>query len=102
MICPMCRGERVVYRNLVHEIKLVQCPMCDGRGEIVHTNFDRITDSPEKLAEFIADAMFLYSTNRHIYTIEAVEMASKKEGIDVVLDCTYRDVVEWLYKESES
>lgn len=65
------------------------------------TNFDRITDSPEKLAEFIADAMFLYSTNRHIYTIEAVEMASKKEGINVVLDCTYRDVNEWLYKESK-
>lgn len=62
------------------------------------TNFDRITDSPEKLAEFIADAMFLYSTNRHIYTIEAVKMASKKEGINVVLDCTYRDVNEWLYK----
>lgn len=65
------------------------------------TNFDRITDSPEKLAEFIADAMFLYSTNRHIYTIEAVEMASKKEGIDVVLEFTYRDVNEWLYKESK-
>ena len=65
------------------------------------TNFDRITDSPEKLAEFIADAMFLYSTNRHIYTIEAVKMASKKEGINVVLDCTYRDVNEWLYKESK-
>lgn len=62
------------------------------------TNFDRITDSPEKLAEFIADAMFLYSTNRHIYTIEAVKMASKKEGIDVVLEFTYRDIVEWLYK----
>lgn len=62
------------------------------------TNFDRITDSPEKLAEFIADAMFLYSTNRHIYTIEAVKMASKKEGINVVLDCTYRDINEWLYK----
>lgn len=65
------------------------------------TNFDSITDSPEKLAEFIADAMFLYSTNRHIYTIEAVKMASKKEGIDVVLDFTYRDIVEWLYKESK-
>ena len=62
------------------------------------TNFDRITDSPEKLAEFIADAMFLYSTNRHIYTIEAVKMASKKEGINVVLDCIYRDINEWLYK----
>lgn len=65
------------------------------------TNFDRITDSPEKLAEFIADAMFLYSTNRHIYTIEAVKMASKKEGINVVLDCTYRDINEWLYTESK-
>ena len=75
---------------------------CPHRKEKPVTNFERITESPDRLAEFIADAMFLYSTNRHIYTIEAVEMASKKEGINVVLDCNYRDVVEWLYKESES
>ena len=102
MICPMCGGKRTVYRPVVHEIKLVQCPMCEGRGEIVHTNFDRITASPEKLAELIADAIFLYSTNRHIYTIEAVIMANKKEGININLDCVYKDVVDWLKEESDA
>lgn len=65
------------------------------------TNFDRITDSPEALAEFIADAMFLYSTNKHIYTIEAVKMASKKEGIDIDIEFIYKDVLDWLNKESK-
>lgn len=106
MICPMCKGGRTLLKKVqgkgCYEVVLAVCDQCNGTGEIKATNFQRITASPEKLAEFIADAMFLYSTNRHIYTIEAVEMASKKEGIDVVLDCTYRDVNEWLYKESES
>ena len=65
------------------------------------TNFDRITESQEKLAELIADAMFLYSTNRHIFTIEALKMASKKEKIDINLDCNYKDVVKWLNEESK-
>ena len=84
------------------EMELVPCPTCDRRGEIVHTNFDHITDSPEALAEIIADAMFLYSTNRHIFTIEAVKMANKKEGININLDCIYKDVVKWLNEESET
>ena len=53
MICPMCKGERTVYHAVVHEIKLMPCPMCDGLGEIVRTNFDRITDSPKALAEWL-------------------------------------------------
>ena len=65
------------------------------------TNFDRITESPEKMAEFIADVMFLYSTNRHIFIIEAVKMASKKEKIDINLDYIYKDIVKWLNEESK-
>ena len=102
MICPTCKGERAVYRCFQNRITLTPCPKCNGVGEIVITNFDRITASPEKLAELIADAVFLYSTNRHIYTIEAVKMANKKEGIDINLDCVYKDVVDWLKEESES
>lgn len=85
-----------------YEVVLGLCDRCNGTGEIKATNFQRITASPEALAELIADAMFLYSTNRHIFTVEAVKMASKKEGIDINLDCVYKDVVKWLNEESES
>lgn len=88
-----CKGCEFIQKCRETGAELQTCKLYKPK-----TNFDRITDSPEKLAEFIADAMFLYSTNRHIYTIEAVKMASKKEGINVVLDCTYRDINEWLYK----
>ena len=54
MICPECKGERSVYRCFQNRITLTPCPMCNGVGEVVYTNFDRITASPEKLAEFLA------------------------------------------------
>ena len=88
-----CKGCKLIKECRETGAELQTCKLYKPK-----TNFDRITDSPEVLAEFIADAMYLYSTNRHIYTIEAVKMASKKEGIDVVLEFTYRDIVEWLYK----
>ena len=60
MICPKCKGERAVYhRNFESIVMLVPCPMCNGTGEVTpivqkfkkpHTNFKRITESPEKLA----------------------------------------------------
>lgn len=53
MICPECKGERAVYRNFQNRITLTPCPTCNGVGEVVLTNFDRITASPEKLAEFL-------------------------------------------------
>ena len=63
MICPKCKGERVVYhRNFESIVMLVPCPVCNGTGEVApivqkfkkpHTNFQRITESPEALAEFM-------------------------------------------------
>ena len=63
MICPKCKGERVVYhRNFESIVMLVPCPVCNGTGEVApivqkfkkpHTNFQRITESPEKLAKFL-------------------------------------------------
>lgn len=106
MICPTCKGGKTLLKKVqgkgCYEVVLGICDQCNGTGEIKATNFQRITASPEKLAEFIADAMFLYSTNRHIFTVEAVKLASKKEGIDINLDCVYKDVVKWLNEESES
>ena len=98
MKCPMCNGAG--YKK-ISAISCAICERCGGIGEVKQTNFDRITASPKVLAELIADAMFLYSTNRHIFTIEAIKMASKKEKIDINLDCNYKEVVKWLNEESK-
>ena len=98
MKCSECNG--VGYKK-ISAISCAICERCGGMGEVKQTNFDRITASPKVLAELIADAMFLYSTNRHIFTIEAIKMASKKEKIDINLDCNYKEVVKWLNEESK-
>ena len=98
MKCPMCNGAG--YKK-ISATSCAICERCGGMGEVKQTNFDRITASPKVSAELIADAMFLYSTNRHIFTIEAIKMASKKEKIDINLDCNYKDVVKWLNEESK-
>ena len=106
MICPTCKGGKTLLKKVqgkgCYEVVLGLCDRCNGTGEIKATNFQRIKESPEALAELIADAMFLYSTNRHIYADEAVKMASKKEGININLDCVYKNIVNWLKEESET
>ena len=95
MICPTCKGERAVYRCFQNRITLTPCPKCNGVGEIVHTNFDRITASPEKLAEFIHEAESVY------------ERCAKGD-----LNCDYcecqwcglagrKDLIDWLNGESK-
>lgn len=86
MICPKCKGERAVYRCFQNRITLTPCPTCNGVGEVVYTNFDRITASPEKLAEFIADDR-MYC---HLATCDV-----SCNG------CTRQGVLEWLNEESE-
>lgn len=92
-LCDRCKNK---CKFMLKNKTLDTCSLFEKQ-----TNFDRITASPEALAELIADAMFLYSTNRHIFTIEAIKMASKKEKIDINLDCNYKDVVKWLNEESK-
>jgi len=53
MICPKCKGSRAVFERFENTVVLGRCPMCDGLGEIKGTNFQRITASPEALAEFM-------------------------------------------------
>ena len=53
MICPKCKGSRMVFKRIENTVVLGRCPMCDGLGEIKGTNFQRITESPEALAEFL-------------------------------------------------
>lgn len=53
MICPKCKGSRMVFKKIENTVMLGHCPMCGGLGEIKGTNFQRITESPEKLAEWL-------------------------------------------------
>ena len=102
MICPICKGKRfLLYDAEPFNCALkTPCKRCNGTGNVVPNNFEKITRSPEALAELIVDAMFLYSTNRHIFTVEAVELANKKEGININLESVYKDVAKWLKQES--
>ena len=95
MICPECKGERAVYRCFQNRITLTPCPKCNGVGEVMHTNFDRITESPEVLAEFIHEAESVY------------ERCAKGD-----LNCDYcecqwcglagrKDLIDWLNEESK-
>ena len=98
MICPECNGKCVT--KVVARTEMDICPKCGGKGEVNLTNFECVTRSPEKLAEFIVGAMVIYDGNRHIFITEAIEMAKKK---NVYLDCgnICKDVVDWLKQESE-
>ena len=53
MICPKCKGSRMVFKKIENTVMLGRCPMCDGLGEIKGTNFQRITESPEALAKWL-------------------------------------------------
>lgn len=53
MKCPSCNGRG----RIEHGMFEIACSICCGTGEIQNkerkTNFDRITESPEALAEFL-------------------------------------------------
>ena len=106
MKCPNCDGrgtvEEPIYNKshtLIKNWKTVQCDVCGGKGEFnafKQTNFDRITQSEESLAEWIAD-----KCNEAVDWI-LHEMDEHAGNIDQD-DYWYRaDVlVEWLKQESE-
>ena len=48
MKCPDCNGSGVSDDRLI-------CYRCGGIGEVKENNFDRITASPEALAEFLGE-----------------------------------------------
>ena len=63
------------------------------------TNFDRITQNPEALAEFISNAMYIFDTERHILTLEALKIALKTERQIGIIG--FNEIMEWLKQESE-
>ena len=97
MICPTCKGERAVYRSFQNRITLTPCPKCNGVGEIVHTNFDRITDSPEALAEWLGENVD-YCQTMWYWACDKCTWSKKHES------CMNDKVkwLEWLNEESES
>ena len=84
MICPKCKGSRMVFERFENTVVLGRCPMCDGLGEIKGTNFQRITESPEKLAEWIFN-----------------DRVEQSEWWYPQCGHTVGDVLEWLNQESE-
>ena len=85
MICPVCKGERTILKKeqgkSCYEVVLGICDKCHGTGEIKATNFQRITASPEVLAEILTDIQ----TDGHF-------------GVDCM---TYEERLEWLMQESK-
>ena len=95
MICPKCKGSRMVFKRIENTVVLGRCPMCDGLGEIKGTNFQRITESPEKLAEFIHEAESVY------------ERCAKGDLICDYCECRWcglagrKDLIDWLNEENK-
>lgn len=96
MICPKCKGNRMVFKRIENTVVLGRCPMCDGLGEIKGTNFQRITASPEALTIFIEDIMMpCYGCN-----VESIKNCphKKKSGVRF---CDRKECFKWLNQESK-
>ena len=55
MKCSECDG--VGYKK-ISATSCAICERCGGMGEVKETNFDRITKTPEALAELMKDCVF--------------------------------------------
>ena len=83
----------MVFKKIENTVMLGRCPMCDGLGEIKGTNFQRITESPEALAEWL---------NEHSDYCKEIQNWQ-------CIDCPYSDKyctrenqwLDWLMQESE-
>lgn len=92
MICPKCKGSRMVFKKIENTVMLGHCPMCGGLGEIKGTNFQRITESPEKLAEFI-DKIICHCSD---HDKDCTECPMRENR-----NCDYETTLEWLNQEGE-
>ena len=92
MICPKCKGGRMVFKKIENTVVLGRCPMCDGVGEIKGTNFRRITASPEALAEFL-DKIIRHCAD---YDKDCTECPMSENR-----NCDYETTLEWLMQESK-
>lgn len=99
MKCKRCNGTGRLLEpfydttGLIANFKGDICFVCNGTGNVEMTNFDRITASPEALAEFIF-YIFSQICNDNICEECAAEWCKNKQGFKKA------DVVEWLKQES--
>lgn len=103
MKCDICNGVgklEVEEKGTVIQGAYWKCPHCNGTGEIKQTNFDRITASPEALAEF----MWNYTHDLITDWNRLEDPIFRAMPLKNILgdNCTKRDSwVKWLKQESE-
>ena len=109
MKCDLCNGTGRLLKPWFDATGAMtrfpgdKCFMCDGKGKVdepqtkkPNTNFDRITESPEKLAEFIQDAM-AYCKHCKADCATACGYYQQHE----IVPCAGDGLVEWLKQEAE-
>ena len=80
MKCSECDG--VGYKK-ISATSCAICERCGGMGEVKETNFDRITKSPEALAEYV------------------VSLEYDKEDFPNSYKEDYDNLLEWLKQENK-
>ena len=103
MKCSECDG--VGYKKL-SPVSCAICERCGGMGEVKQTNFDRITESPETLAEFIYCLVEAcdYAAGNGAKKISqyANEDANDKRHIDLIHgNRDFGELLNWLNEESK-
>ena len=103
MKCQMCNG--VGYKK-ISATSCAICERCGGMGEVKETNFDRITESPETLAEFIYCLVEAcdYAAGNGAKKISqyANEDANDKRHIDLIHgNRDFGELLNWLNEESK-
>lgn len=93
--CPKC-GE--FYYGCV-ELERVIDPFCDACGvqlidQTTRTNFERITESPEALAEFIHRAIDL-EEDKYCKSLPECDQALKT-GADIPQEKCMQCLIDWL------
>lgn len=92
MKCPCCNGKAFITRNywveapLYHEVVWFEpCRKCNGTGKM-ETNFSKITESPEALAEVLLE--FQHKGFMARSEVSIVQLPTKQ------------DIIDWLKKEA--
>ena len=89
-VCRFCKGAgSMVLPGYGSRV----CGNCKGTGKEPQTHFDKITESPEELAEFICD---IWTKDKH-HLFDKFESAEYEQGIGIG---GKKVLVEWLMQES--
>ena len=96
MKCPLCKGEgKLEYPGFAG--RYCQCPKCYGTGDVKKTNFEDVTSSPERLADFLEEVSntCFDCASRRPYKSPDCPFADAK-------DDPYKcNILEWLKQEKK-